>query len=127
VANSSRGVCEGLFIAPNTKRTISRLSTGQVRWTSLESDVKPLETGPRPDKSGGPLCALADKALESGLRPDKSSRPDKCGATTGQVQWGSLESGPVPLESGGPMKPRNGNFVVIHTSTFPQTFLMCPS
>jgi hypothetical protein len=99
-----QGVGGDLFIVPTTKRANGRLSTRQVRWTSLESGVKPLEADPRMNKSsrsdksgatiGLALWSLADKALEFGLRPDKFGRPDKSGATTGQVWQGALESGP---------------------------------
>jgi hypothetical protein len=61
--------------------------TGQVQRTSLESSVKPLEAGPRLDKSDGALWSPADKALESGLRPSKSDRPDKSGGAL----WSSVQ------------------------------------
>jgi hypothetical protein len=42
----------GLFIAPTSKAAVGELFIEQVRWTSLEAGIKPLEAGLRPDLSG---------------------------------------------------------------------------
>jgi hypothetical protein len=88
------GAGGSLFIAPTSKRVIGESFTGQVRWTSPESDENLLEAGQGSNKSGpldksGEASGVRLESLESSIKPDKS----------GGAFWSLVKSFWNPMDS----------------------------